>query len=174
MLETGDWLTPQFDYGVPFWGKPPLSTWLAAAAMATFGVDEFAARMPSLLLTVGCGALVGMLALRAAAAIARSGRSRSSRRPASSFVAAGAVMTDAALMFGTTLSMVGFWLAVRGRDACGARRRDVFFVGLAIGLLAKGPVAVVLTFLPIGAWMLWTRPLARCLDAAAVAQRACC
>ena len=26
MLETGDWLTPQFDYGVPFWGKPPLST----------------------------------------------------------------------------------------------------------------------------------------------------
>ena len=25
MAETGDWITPFFDYGVPFWGKPPLS-----------------------------------------------------------------------------------------------------------------------------------------------------
>ena len=23
MVETGNWLTPLFDYGVPFWGKPP-------------------------------------------------------------------------------------------------------------------------------------------------------
>src|SRR6185369_1388999 len=41
MQETGNWITPQFDYGVPFWGKPPLSTWLAAAAMSLFGVNEF-------------------------------------------------------------------------------------------------------------------------------------
>ncbi|WP_230370493.1 ArnT family glycosyltransferase [Paludibacterium denitrificans] len=26
MLETGNWVTPQHDYGVPFWAKPPLST----------------------------------------------------------------------------------------------------------------------------------------------------
>lgn len=25
MLETNQWLVPQFDYGIPFWGKPPLS-----------------------------------------------------------------------------------------------------------------------------------------------------
>jgi len=40
-----------------------------------------------------------------------------------------------------------------------ARRRAgglAFFVGLAIGLLAKGPVGVVLTALPVGAWTLWT------------------
>jgi 4-amino-4-deoxy-L-arabinose transferase-like glycosyltransferase len=30
MVETGNWLTPQFDYGVPFWGKPPLFTWMSA------------------------------------------------------------------------------------------------------------------------------------------------
>ena len=29
MVETGDWITPQFDYGVPFWAKPPLHTWLS-------------------------------------------------------------------------------------------------------------------------------------------------
>ena len=26
MAETGDWITPQFKYGIPFWAKPPLST----------------------------------------------------------------------------------------------------------------------------------------------------
>jgi len=31
----------------------------------------------------------------------------------------------------------------------------LFFVGLAIGLLAKGPVGVVLTFVPVGLWTLW-------------------
>ena len=25
MLETGNWVTPLIDYGIPFWGKPPLS-----------------------------------------------------------------------------------------------------------------------------------------------------
>ena len=44
MLETGNWVMPQFDYGVPFWGKPPLSTWLSATSMAMLGSNEFAAR----------------------------------------------------------------------------------------------------------------------------------
>src|SRR3954451_19156906 len=41
MLETGNWLMPQFDYGVPFWGKPPLGVWLTAASLAVGGVNEF-------------------------------------------------------------------------------------------------------------------------------------
>jgi 4-amino-4-deoxy-L-arabinose transferase-like glycosyltransferase len=157
MLESGDWLVPQVDYGVPFWGKPPLSTWLSAASMALFGVNEFAARLPSLLLLIGCGALLHRLAsLRAGAdfalwvlaAFATTGLV---------FVSAGAVMTDPALVFGTTLSMAGFWTAVHGPEP---RRRAggiAFFAGLAVGLLAKGPVAVVLTAFPIGVWTLWTR-----------------
>ena len=28
MFETGNWITPMFDYNVPFWGKPPIFTWL--------------------------------------------------------------------------------------------------------------------------------------------------
>src|SRR5579862_9906602 len=58
MLETGDWITPQHDYGVPFWAKPPLSTWLSAFSMKVFGVNEFAARLPELLLAIGMLALV--------------------------------------------------------------------------------------------------------------------
>lgn len=157
MLETGDWLVPQFDYGVPFWGKPPLSTWLSAASMAAFGVNEFAARLPSFLLLAGCGALVARLAAL-----------RGGRDPALwtlaifaatglVFIAAGAVMTDPALAFGTTLSMAGFWLAAGAATPARRTGAILFFGGLAIGLLAKGPVAAVLTFVPIGGWVLWTR-----------------
>jgi 4-amino-4-deoxy-L-arabinose transferase-like glycosyltransferase len=158
MLETANWLTPQFDYGVPFWGKPPLSTWLSAASMGAIGVGEFAARLPSLLLTLLCGIPIALhamlrggrdLALWTLGLFASTGLV---------FIAAGAVMTDPALMLGTTLSMSGFWLAVRGPDRMRAASACAFFGGLAIGLLAKGPIAVVLTFLPIGAFTL----IARC------------
>ncbi len=46
MAETGDWVTPWFDHGVPFWGKPPLSFWMSAASFKVMGVSEFAARLP--------------------------------------------------------------------------------------------------------------------------------
>ena len=33
MVELGDWITLWFDYGVPFWGKPPLAFWLSAISV---------------------------------------------------------------------------------------------------------------------------------------------
>jgi 4-amino-4-deoxy-L-arabinose transferase-like glycosyltransferase len=157
MLETGDWLVPQVDYGVPFWGKPPLSMWLSAAAMGVLGVNEFAARLPSFILLIGCGALVFRLAAWRAGADFALWSLAAFATIGLVFISAGAVMTDPALVLGTTLSMAGFWMALHGAD--GARRTAslAFFVGLAIGLLAKGPVGVVLTMLPVGAWTLWTR-----------------
>ena len=51
MLEWGNWVTPMQEYGVPFWAKPPLSTWLSAGSMYLFGVNEFAVRLPALILS---------------------------------------------------------------------------------------------------------------------------
>jgi 4-amino-4-deoxy-L-arabinose transferase-like glycosyltransferase len=156
MLATGNWITPQAELGVAFWAKPPLSTWLSAATMALFGVNEFAARLPELLLLLGCGVVL----YRCAAA--RAGRDFAVWTVALFatmvlvFIAAGGVMTDPALAFGTTLSMAGFWRAVDGPERSRRAAGYAFFVGLAIGLLAKGPIAVVLTALPTGVWMLAT------------------
>ena len=155
MIETGDWLWPQFKYGVPHWSKPPLSTWLSAATYLALGVNEFTARFPSLVaclavmwLTVDLGArrAVPGLGLKAAVVLFTTPLF---------FISAGAVMTDPTLVLGTTLSMAGFWQAMTrdGRAAC--VWGYVFFVGLAIGLLAKGPVTLVLTFAPVGIWTLW-------------------
>ena len=49
MAETGNWITPMFDYNVPFWGKPPLFTWMSATGITLFGLNEFAVRLPHLL-----------------------------------------------------------------------------------------------------------------------------
>src|SRR5665647_2501274 len=49
MVELNDWITPWFDYGVPFWGKPPLSFWMTAVSFTLFGINEFAARLPHFL-----------------------------------------------------------------------------------------------------------------------------
>lgn len=151
MLETGNWVTPLHDYGVPFWAKPPLSTWLAAASMGLFGPNELAARLPSLLLSLGVLWLT-----------ARLGRQHSGRDTglaaalilASSllfFIAAGTVMTDPSLLFCITLSQVAFWQAMQQRDRLWPY---LFFVGLGLGLLAKGPLVLLLTGLPIFFWVL--------------------
>ena len=157
MLETANWISPQWDYGVPFWGKPPLSFWASAASMAVFGVGAFAARFATLVFALLTAVLFWRWphepAPRPAAAMAASLVLLSS---VLGFLISGAVATDVFMAFGMTLSMVAFWNALHTPRAAAADRWW-FFVGLAIGLLAKGPVAVVMTGIALGLWLAWTR-----------------
>ena len=158
MAESGDWITPWFRPGVPFWGKPPLSFWCTALSFKLFGVNEFTARLPHWILGVLGGWLVWDLGAR-----------RSIREAVIAvslltgcliyYVSAGAVSTDMALSLGLTLSMGSFWLAVQPNQspALKTRARWLFFLSLGWGLLAKGPIALVLAGLAIGAWLLASR-----------------
>jgi 4-amino-4-deoxy-L-arabinose transferase-like glycosyltransferase len=155
MAELNDWITPWYDYGIPFWAKPPLSTWLTAASLKLFGVNEFAARLPYFLLAVLIAWLVWDWARRwsrreALLAIAvMSGTMLY-------FIASAAVMTDMALVLGTTLAMRGFWAPFERADAPRPKEGWLLFVGLGIGLLAKGPIALVLAGIPIFLWTVFT------------------
>lgn len=147
MTETGNWLTPQFDYGVPFWGKPPLFTWMSAGGIELFGINEFAVRVPHWLagllvvvLMAGFARKLGFSGLITAVVLATC---------AIFAIAAGAVMTDMALTLGMTIAMVGFYRCWQGTRTWGY----VGFVGLAIGLLAKGPLVIVLMGLAVVPWL---------------------
>lgn len=153
MLETGNWITPMIDYGIPFWGKPPLTLWLTAMSLGFGWINAFFARLPSLLLGIGMVGIVFQLA-------------KTQRNQASAyfsvlilasttafFVLAGTVAMDQCLTFGTTLALASFWLALREKQALWGY---VFFIGLSIGILAKGPIALVLTGITIGLWTLLT------------------
>ena len=151
MLETGNWVLPMHDYGIPFLAKPPLWAWMSAASMGIFGVNAFAARLPALLLSIMTLGLVWLLALK------RHGRGASIGAPlvlaasAGFFVAAGTVMTDPALAFSTTLVLASFWLAIRYEQELWGW---MFFAGCGVGLLAKGPVALVISGMPVFFWTL--------------------
>ena len=172
MLETGNWLMPQFDYGVPFWGKPPLSTWLSAAAMAVFGVNEFAARLPSLLLLAGCGALVvpaGALRARPRRGAVDAGgvrdhRARVHRRRRRDDRPGARVRHDA--VDGGILGR-----GARPRIQRAARRDSRSSSGSPSGCWPRGPSPSCSRCFPIGAWTLWTRRWRAVWTRAAVARR---
>ena len=165
MVETGDWITPRFDYDVPFWGKPPLHTWLSAAGIAVLepvlgflGVDaprDLAARLPIL-----GAALAALWVLHAWTAVLRDRETAwiAIVVLASSglfFGASAFVMTDMPLALGVVMAMAGFHFGT-GADGGTPRRGWALlgFGGLAVGLLAKGPIVLPLAGLPIGLWLL--------------------
>ena len=157
MVETGQWLQPQFDYGVPFWGKPPLSFWASAVGMKVFGINEFGARIAPFVCTLLIALCMAAWRFRDHARQQATAAAVVFLTCAIGYVSAGSVMTDAYLTLGVTLAMVAFRRAMA--VDCGNRRLYgyLFFLGLAIGLLSKGPLTLVLCGAPIFLWMLWKR-----------------
>lgn len=161
MAETGDWITPWFDYGVPFWGKPPLSFWAQAASFRLFGVTEFAGRLPSWLATLGIVYLV-YTTTRWTHSDPDNPRAETQGLVAAivfstmalGFLSAGTVMTDSFLALATTLVLGSLIIRLRGGPSIWGW---LFFVGLAVGLLAKGPLTLVLTGIPVVIWVVVTR-----------------
>lgn len=154
MLTDGGWITPWFATGVPFWGKPPLAFWTQAASMQILGVNEFAVRLPAWLLQLAtCGLMIRMAR--------EEGDERAGVVAAILFsssllgvVASGAVLTDPALNFSAFLAGYGFWRGMSHAD----RRAAIWgFVGLGLGLLAKGPLILLLVGLPALSWTVLTR-----------------
>jgi 4-amino-4-deoxy-L-arabinose transferase-like glycosyltransferase len=160
MLESGDWITPQTSPGVPFWAKPPLFAWASAASMGLLGINELAARLPSLAFAVMTLIVIYFWGLGSAT---RSGVDRPRDAAVAAvlvastclgfFVAAGAVMTDPSLVLATTWALTSFWMVTIGHNSK-PHWRFGFFAALGLGMLAKGPVAIVLVAVPIVAWCL--------------------
>ncbi len=53
MLAMGDWVTPWFAEGTPFWCKPQPIFWATQLGCTVFGVGEWGARPPHVLLFRG-------------------------------------------------------------------------------------------------------------------------
>ncbi len=154
MAETGNWITPFIDYQQPFWGKPPLYSWLTASSFTLFGVSEFSARLPHF--------LVGLIILWLVWRLAKWQSNQHTALLAALvlsttlvfLVSIGAVMTDTVLLLSTTLILCAFWYAMHPPTDQQHRYWAGLwlFVGVAIGLLAKGPIAPILAGLPIFVW----------------------
>ncbi|MDD7805943.1 MAG: phospholipid carrier-dependent glycosyltransferase [Endozoicomonas sp. (ex Botrylloides leachii)] len=155
MAETNDWITLWFDYNVPFWGKPPLFIWLSALSFKVFGVNEFAARLPSILVSLGVIWFTYKLALFQMGRIA--GHLVLLILPTTGIFLAlsGAILAGPVMLLSIIMIQTGFWIGWHSDDPKQADRwQYLFFIGCAIALLAKGLAALVLAGLPIFFWCL--------------------
>lgn len=150
MYETQDWVVLQIDYGVPFWAKPPLSTWLSATSFSMFGVNEIAARLPYFLVCLVLLFILGKFVKQAG---------KSFYLPAFILLTtpefllhAGVVSTDAVLCLSITLIMISFWKSIENEKR--SFWNYLFFIAIALGLLSKGPIVLVLTAPPLFIWLI--------------------
>ncbi len=149
MIETNNWITPLFNYDVPFWGKPPMQTWVSALSGAAFGVSEFSLRLPHLLSGLLTLVFVGYFAK--AKGVSAPLTVLALLTTVGFYIASGAIMTDSLLALAMTISMMGFYLAWEKNS-----RKFAYlgFVGIGFGLLVKGPIIIVLVGIAITPWII--------------------
>src|SRR6185436_20246009 len=164
MLDSGNWIVPRL-YGVTYLEKPPLLYWLAAGAFHLFGLSEIAARIvPAACAAIGVavtgyaagaifGAEVGILALSILATSALY------------FTLAHALVTDVPFTSALTIALFAY-LLVEARKIRRALGYVLFWLGLAIATLAKGPAAILLAGVTIGTQALCFRSTRRLFDGA--------
>jgi len=160
MIERGDFVVPFFNNEYRF-DKPPLTYWFHVASYRVFGENDFAARFP----TAIAGALVAVVLMAwgtrvgHAAALGQDGswRAGSMRYERNSeacatgvwaavlftlclqtFLHGKAAVADMWLVLFVTLAHWAGWELLRGGNA---RFFWVLYPSLALGFLAKGPIA---------------------------------
>jgi len=145
MLTGGNWLIPFLD-GLHHFHKPPLAYWATAAGFAAFGVNGWGARVPAALAALATLAFTTRIARRFAPSLEVTpgiavwilGSSLMF------FVLGRSLATDPFL----TAAVAGFWALAPSPIALGL---------LGAGFLAKGPVVLALTALPLLAAAAWER-----------------
>jgi len=155
MLERHDWVVPWFN-GEPRYDKPPLIYWAQMVCYRCLGETPVSARLPSALFATGTALLIFFWARRRT-------------QPRTALVAAVIFITclqmaiharlavaDMPMVFFVTAALWSGWESTRPEAAAGWRWWCIFYVSLALGFLAKGPVA----WLPLGGLILgrWLQP----------------
>jgi len=159
MLRTGNWIIPML-HGKPYFLKPPLMNWLIAATGGLSGViNEWTARLPSVLLT--------LLTCIAVHSLTKNWMSREGRlfSAIATLSTAGLIIKgrtaepDSMFIFFVTLIFL-VWINGYGRQWKPALIWIVSLSLLGIGFLAKGPQIIGFFYLSIFTYLLYKKNLA--------------
>lgn len=157
----GYWLMPHITPQQPFFAKPPLSTWFAAASWSLFGKSELAVRFPSLIFML----MTSLAMLYGAASFNLTNRqwlfaSLVMITTPIGFISAGAVMTDAAQLAVVTWAMIFLWRIIQHQtieknnvNTFNVDRYGLWLM-LGIGAVAKGLATWVFIGLPVMIFLL--------------------
>jgi 4-amino-4-deoxy-L-arabinose transferase-like glycosyltransferase len=160
MFERGDYVVPQFNFK-PRTAKPPLLYWLQATAYQTFGVNEFAARLPSAIAMALAALLTYRLGRRMFSPVAGLLAALILLSNVQASILAHAATPDAVLLLCLVFSMTLFW---DGYSSGGTRWLWLPGIGCGLSALAKGPIGLVLPVAIVGYFLIAQRQLRRLWD----------
>jgi 4-amino-4-deoxy-L-arabinose transferase-like glycosyltransferase len=153
ILISHDWIVMHLN-GQPWFVQPPLYFWIAALFARAFGVSEFALRLPSALATIAMAAAVGYVVARLASMRAGLLSAVILSTSLMQAVLGRLAIMDALLDLAVAVAILAWFGALQTGE------RRWWYVGwasLALGTLAKGPVAPAMALLVIVPWALWNR-----------------
>jgi 4-amino-4-deoxy-L-arabinose transferase-like glycosyltransferase len=151
MLQSGDWVTARLD-GVAYLEKSPLGYWMMAVSFATFGVHDWAARIPSALCTV---LLCWVTAQFGAWAFGRRAGTYAGTVLATSvglFLFTRILIPDVILTLTITMALWGLLRATDEAERHPKRWAMAMWAAMGTGLLLKGLIAAVF---PVAAGLLY-------------------
>lgn len=151
MLISRDWLTPKLHLPegvVPYLGKPPLHFWLTGVSYQLLGVEEWTARLPSFLAAMLILLVVFKFSEKRFGNEVALASSLITFSSVMFFFLAGASVTDVTLTALVTLSSFSLYKFVSTREVSFYKLLPAI-IFCALGFLCKGPVAIVLTFMPV-------------------------
>ena len=155
MMEAGNWVVPTFN-GILRVHKPALNYWLQITAYRLFGVNEFAARLPS--------AIAAALTVLLCYELARAMFGKATGLLAGFILASTPMLTgaarfanqDALLDLFAVLTFLIYWHA---KDRPTTLAFAALGISTGLGVLAKGPVGVALPGVIILLHLVWERRL---------------
>ncbi|HXM89028.1 MAG TPA: glycosyltransferase family 39 protein, partial [Candidatus Acidoferrum sp.] len=146
MVVSGDYVTPRDDFELYF-EKPPLVYWANAASIKMFGVNEFAVRLPAALFSIAQVCATAALADAMLGASAGFFAALALALSPLFFGFARFATLDPALAFFLTAALAAFYFAARDDSFSQPSARRWMLISaamLALGTLAKGPIALLL------------------------------
>jgi hypothetical protein len=147
MFQRGEWVVPYLQ-SEPYLDKPPLLYWLIEASYALFGVQIWAARLVPALAVHGCVLLIYVLGRRSIGERAAFWGALALALAPGWMTMGRLLLMDSLLTLLTTLAFLSAFEAVRGE-----RLRWEWWLTAAaacgLGVLTKGPVALVLLLPPL-------------------------
>jgi len=148
MVTSGDWLHTTLN-GADRFDKPILVYWLQAASVLAFGANAGAVRLPSALCAWAWCLCVAHFALPRFGAAAAMAGATVLATSLGVLVIGHAATADALLNLLLVLTIFDLWRHLEGSGTAALRRAAVW---MALGILAKGPIAILV---PGATLLLW-------------------
>ncbi len=167
MAITNDYVLPRLN-GLPYLDKPIVYFAAVAVSMEVFGPTELAARLPSLLFTIGMLVIVWWFGRRHFDAATAVTAVVATAATPFTLAYSRTVIFDSALTFFMVVAILSLFEAIEtpgDAEATASWWRAGGWAAIALGVLTKGPIALALPLLVCIPYAVWRRRVKAMVDA---------